>query len=62
MSLMAPFIVQDYQTILTADPELRQCAILGPKWPIYPKQDFFFWSCHQCNFHVAISVFHCAKF
>ena len=42
MSLMAPFIVQDYQTILTADPELRQCAILGPKWLIYPKQDFFF--------------------
>ena len=29
-----------FKKILTADPELRGCTILGPKWSTCPKQNF----------------------
>ena len=45
MSYLAPFIVENWKAILTVDPELRGRAILGPKWPICPKQEFF-WKSH----------------
>ena len=38
---MANFTVQNYKAILTMDPELWAWPILGPKWPILPKQVFF---------------------
>ena len=41
MSLFDSFIVQHYCAILTADPDLWGRAILGLKWPIFTKHDFF---------------------
>ena len=35
--LLAPFIVQNFKEILPADPELRGCAIFGPKMARFPK-------------------------
>ena len=35
--LLAPFIVQNYKKILPADPELRGCAIFGPKMAHFHK-------------------------
>ena len=39
--LLAPFIVQNLKKILPADPELRGCAIFGPKMSHFPKSEFF---------------------
>ena len=39
--LLAIFIVKFFLKILTADPELLECAILGPKLSICPKQKRF---------------------
>ena len=36
-------IVQNLKKILTADPELWGCTILGPKMVHLPKTIFFFW-------------------
>ena len=41
MSLFVPFTVEHCNTMLTVDPELSGHAILGFKWPICPKHDFF---------------------
>ena len=38
--LLALFIVQNLQKILTADPELWGCAIFGPKMVHFPKWEF----------------------
>ena len=38
---IGPFHCAKLKKILTADPELWGCAILGPKWSICPKQKFF---------------------
>ena len=35
--LLAPFVVQNFKKILPADPELRACAIFGPKMAHFPK-------------------------
>ena len=40
--LLALFLVQNLKKILTADPELRGCAIFGPKMVHLPKFFFFF--------------------
>ena len=45
MPLLAPFIVQNRKTILTADSELWSHVILDIKWSICPKQEFF-WKSH----------------
>ena len=37
ISLLAPFIVQNLKEILLVDPELRGCAIFGPKISHFPK-------------------------
>ena len=50
MYLLAPFILQFFKKILTADPE----------WSICPEQ-FFFGTNHYYCFHLPISPFHCAK-
>ena len=60
MYLLAPFIMQNFKKILTADPELW-CAILGPRWPICPEQNCFGTN-HYYYFHLPIGPFHCAKF
>ena len=39
--LLAPFIVQSFKKILTADPELWGCAIFGPKMAHLPNENFF---------------------
>ena len=39
--LLAPFIVQNLKKILPVDPELRGCAIFGPKMSHFPKWEFF---------------------
>ena len=39
--LLALFIVQNLKQILTADPELRGCAIFGPKIVHLPQTTFF---------------------
>ena len=39
--LLAFFIVQNFKKILTADPELWGCTILGPKMVHLPYQTFF---------------------
>ena len=39
--LLAPFIVQSFKKILTADPELWDAPFLDPKWPICPNENFF---------------------
>ena len=39
--LLAPFIVQNLKKILPADPELRGCAIFGPKMAYFPKSEIF---------------------
>ena len=39
--LLATFIVQNLKKILPADPELRGCAIFGPKMSHFPKWKFF---------------------
>ena len=39
--LLAPFIVQSFKKILTADAELWWCAIFGPKIAHLPKWEFF---------------------
>ena len=38
---LASLFVKNCKTILTTDPELWARAILGAKWSICPKQDFF---------------------
>ena len=40
MYLLAPLILQNFQKILGADPELWGCAIFGPKMVHFPQ--FFF--------------------
>ena len=40
--LLALFLVQNLKKILTADPELRGCAIFGPKMVLCPNFFFFF--------------------
>ena len=41
MHLLAPFIVQNFKIILGADPELRRCAIFGPKMVHFPQTRMF---------------------
>ena len=60
MYLLAPFILQNFKRTLTADPELW-CAILEPRWPICPEQNFFGKN-HYYYFHLPIGPFQCAKF
>ena len=60
MYLLAPFILQIFLKILTADPELWDVPFSGSKWPICPEQ-FFFGTNHYYCFHLPISPFHCAK-
>ena len=57
--LLAIFIEQNLQIILTADPKLWWCTILGPKMVHLP-QYFFSWKL-LISFS-SISHFHCAKF
>ena len=39
--LLAPFNVQNSKQILPANPELRGCAIFGPKMAYLPNWEFF---------------------
>ena len=39
--LLTPIIVQNFKKILTADPELWECTIFGPKIGHLPKQELF---------------------
>ena len=48
--------------ILTADPELWGCTILGPKWSICHKQIFFGKIINITLIYLLASPFHCAKF
>ena len=41
MSLLGPFHVQNCKKILTADPELLGCIILGPKLTHLLQKTFF---------------------
>ena len=52
--LLAPFIVQSFKKILTADPELWGCAIFGPKMAHLPKREFFHTT--HCSFHSCLST------
>ena len=45
MSLLALFIVENCKAVLTVGSKLKECAILDPKWPICPKQEFFWKNC-----------------
>ena len=40
---IGPFHCAKFKKILTADPELLECAILGPKMVHLPQTNFFFW-------------------
>ena len=52
--LLAPFIVQNFKKILTADPELWWCTIFGP---IYPNENFSRKSVNKpCFFHSCLST------
>ena len=61
MYVLANFILQNFQNILRANPELWGCAFSGPKWPICYEQKFFGRN-HYYYFHLHIGPFHCAKF
>ena len=39
--LLGPFFVRNFKKILPVDPELRGCAIFGPKMTHFPKWEFF---------------------
>ena len=52
--LLAPFIVQSFKKILTADPELWGCTIFGPKMAHLPKREFFHKT--HCSFHSCLST------
>ena len=52
MSLFAPFIVQHCNTILTGYPELPGRAILGLKWPICPKHNFFWKAINKISLYL----------
>ena len=56
--LLAPFIVQNFKKILTADPELRGSTILWPKMAHFPKWEFFFGKPvnESCFFHSWLST------
>ena len=41
MHLLAPFILHNFRKTLTVDPELRGCAIFGPKIPYLSCTKFF---------------------
>ena len=41
MYLLAPFILHNFRKTLTVDPELRGCAIFGPKIPYLSCTKFF---------------------
>ena len=60
-SLLAAFIVQNCKTILTEDLELWGCAIISPKWPIWPPTKCFGKKA-LIFFYLPIRSLHCAKF
>ena len=49
MYLLAPFILQSFKKVLTVDPQLWECTIVGPKMvhlsprPTPPPPEIFFW-------------------
>ena len=66
MHLLAPFILQNSEKGLRANPELQGCAIFEPKMSIRPEQFFLVQTIiitfiyHYYYFHHL--PFHCAKF
>ena len=57
---IGPFHYGKFKKILTANPELWQCTIFGPKMVHLPQ--FFFSENYYSYSHLPISPFHCAKF
>ena len=63
--LLAPFIVQNFQKILPVDPELwgcanpelRGCAIFGPKMAHFPKWKLFQKTCSQALFLLFMPIY-----
>ena len=66
MHLLAPFILQNSEKVLRANPELQGCAIFEPKMSIHPEQFFLVQTIiitfiyHYYYFHHL--PFHCTKF
>ena len=58
--LLALFIVQNFKKFLLVIQNYEDVPLLGPKWSICPKQNFFLEN-HYYHFHLSISPFHCAK-
>ena len=56
--LLGPFFVRNFKKILPVDPELRGCAIFGPKMTHFPKWEFFFRKpvIEPCFFHSCLST------
>ena len=61
MYLLYPFILQNLQKTLRADPELWGCAIFGPKMADLP-WTIFFGTNHYYYFPLSIRAFYYAKF
>ena len=53
---LAPFIVQNFLKITTADPELWGCAIFGPKWPTCLDNFFRIPVNQPCSFNSCLST------
>ena len=63
MYLLAPFILQNFNKILRADPELWGCAISGPKMIHLFWKNFFWYKPLLLRYvHLPIEPFYCAKF
>ena len=58
--LLALFIVQNFKKLLLVIQNYEDVPLLGPKWSICPKQNFFLEN-HYYHSHLSISPFHCAK-
>ena len=59
--LLAPFILQNFKTILRVDPDLRGCAIFGPKMA-HLSWIIFSWYKQLLLLSSTYWPFHCAKF
>ena len=60
MYLLASFILQFFQNIFRANPELWGCAIVEAKTAHSSWTNFFFGTNYYCYFDLPISPFHCS--
>ena len=60
MYLMVSFTEQNIKIFLKQIHSYNHASFLSPKWPISPKEEFF-WKNYQYDFHVPFQTFHCPE-